>query len=330
MPAPWPNPRIVYCPRYNITVPGLQRLHPFDARKFGRAVRLLRQRFAGAFDHVLVGVPRSISPEGLRVLHSAAYLQSLGDAAVLARALEVPLLAKVPALVTDMIVLNPMRWATMGTIVAARQALTCGLAINLGGGYHHARPDYGHGFCIFADAGLAVHALRRQGLLQRQDRIVHIDLDAHQGDGVCRTFQDDARIFLYDQYNQDIFPGDRVAQRRIDCEVALEAGCDDATYLGVLRDRLPGFLRSVTTSRPVALAFYNAGTDILAGDGLGAMSVSAAGVRERDRYVLELLVQHRIPTVVLLGGGYTQQSHQLVADMAAFVLETWGPTSLQQ
>jgi histone deacetylase 11 len=212
----------------------------------------------------------------------------------------------------------------MGTVIAAREAMEHGLAVNLSGGYHHASPDHGHGFSTYADVGLAVHTLRQSGRLGEKDKVVYVDLDAHQGNGVCRTFADDSRVFIYDQYNEDIFPMDVRAQRRIDCAVPIPFGCGEADYLAALRGRLPVFLNSVTRGGDVRLAIYNAGTDVYAGDRLGGMNVSAAGVLERDRFVLQELMQRRIPTAVVLSGGYSAESYRLVADMAAYVLETWG------
>src|SRR5512143_2176549 len=42
-----------------------------------------------------------------------------------------------------------------GTILAARKALESGLAIHIGGGFHHAFPDHGEGFCLFNDVAVA-------------------------------------------------------------------------------------------------------------------------------------------------------------------------------
>lgn len=72
------------------------------------------------------------------------------------------------------------------------------------------------------------------------------------------------------------------------------------------------------------LAIYNAGTDIVSGDPLGRMRVSPEGVLERDKFVLDELVQHRIPTVVLTSGGYTSESYHLISGMVAYVLGKWG------
>ena len=233
-------------------------------------------------------------------------------------------MARLPGWVIDWLILRPMRWAVGGTVVAAKQALLHGLAINLGGGYHHASPDHGHGFCAYADVAIAVDSLQRQEMLKPEDRIIYIDLDAHQGNGVARCFFKDSRFFIYDQYNQSLFPHDTRAQRRIDCDVPLANGVGSADYLSALTQRLPPFLASISREEPVALAIYNAGTDIYSGDALGGLNVSAAAVLERDQFVIRQLIERRIPTLVLLSGGYSRESYQLVAAMASWVLQSWG------
>jgi histone deacetylase 11 len=240
---------------------------------------------------------------------------------VLAKLLEVPVLGRLPAWVTDRVVLRPMRWATAGTILAAGLAVEHGLAVNLSGGYHHAGPDRGHGFCAYADVALAVANLRRTGQLSADVRVAYVDLDAHQGDGVCHCFVDDRRVFIYDQYNRSIFPTDAAARRRVDCDAPLSYGCGEADYLDAVRARLPRFLDGIG---PVGLAVYNAGTDVFAGDQLGGLRVSADGVPARDAFVLGELIGRRIPTVMVLSGGYSGDSFRMVAATVGHVLERWG------
>ena len=108
-----------------------------------------------------------------------------------------------------------------------------------------------------------------------------------------------------------------VARERIDCPVPLPLGCVEREYLGELRDRLPGFLDSAANRAPIALAIYNAGTDVYAGDPLGGLNVSAAGILERDLFVVEQLRSRGIATVMVLSGGYTRESYQLVAESVA-------------
>ena len=319
--ADWPAPHIVYRRAYNIGFPGVGHLHPFDARKYGRAWRAVGKRCGWRAGRVRVAPRRPVSRDALLAVHTAAYLDSLADPAVLAKALEVAVLARLPAWVTDRLVLRPMRWATAGTVRAAELAVVHGLAVNLSGGYHHARPDRGHGFCLYADAAVAIAHLRRTGQLSADDRVLHVDLDAHQGDGVCHCFAADRRAFLYDQYNRANFPDDAVARRRLDCDVPVPVGTLGREYLATLRGRLPPFLDGVGR---VGLAVYNAGTDILSGDPLGRLRLSADDVLARDAFVLEALIARRIPTVMVLSGGYTAHSYRLVAATVGHVLERWG------
>jgi histone deacetylase 11 len=103
--------------------------------------------------------------------------------------------------------------------------------------------------------------------------------------------------------------------------IPIKSHTGDAEYLASLTAELPRFLAA---NSPARLAIYNAGTDILAGDPLGQLNVSEKGVLERDRFVLDSLAAHQIPTVVLTSGGYTSLSHALIARSAAHSLERFG------
>ena len=317
------RPRLVYARQYNIGFAGVQRLHPFDARKYGRAYAALRRTFGRDLKRRTLRPLGPATREQLLTVHTPAYLANLCDSAYVARALEVPPLRRVPAWLLDRLVLRPMRWATAGTILAAREAMSCGLAINLSGGYHHAGPDRGEGFCVYNDIAIAVAALRQGGMLGPDDRIAYVDCDAHQGNGVCRAFASDRRVFIYDLYNRAIYPADAEAKRRIDCDVPLSASAVDAQYLGALTSTLPTFLDGVSRTDPIRFAIYNAGTDVYRGDPLGALAVTAAGVLKRDRFVLGQLVERGIPAVMLPSGGYTGESYELIANSVANALRTW-------
>lgn len=321
--SPQMTPRIVYSPNYDIGFFGLERLHPFDSRKYGRAWAALREEFGRRLRNDHVAPEKPAGRDDLGSVHLGAYLDGpLRSPAYLARALEVPPIARVPGWLTDWRVLRPMRWATAGTVRAAREALRTGMAFNLSGGYHHASRDRGEGFCVYADVGVAVTLLRDEGRLGADDRVVYIDLDAHQGNGVARVFADDPRVFLFDVYNELIYPRDAHARRRIDCDLPIPPGCDDGRYLPLIRAELPRFLDAVSRARRPALAIYNAGTDIFGGDPLGYLRVSAEGVLARDQFVLAQLTERHIPWVTLPSGGYTRESYQLIARTVAWALRT--------
>jgi histone deacetylase 11 len=208
-----------------------------------------------------------------------------------------------------------MRSACAGTILAGELALAHGLAINMSGGYHHAKPEAGEGFCVYNDIGLLVDRLRSTGRIAEHARIVYIDLDVHQGNGVCHCFLEDRRVAIFDMYNRSIYPAyDRAALARIDHAVPLDPGCGTQRYLELLRSHLAEFLDGVAAAGEMALVIYIAGTDVLAGDPLGGLDVSRQGIIERDALVVAQARSRNLPCVVLPGGGYTHESHKVIAD----------------
>lgn len=312
--------KIVYSPRYNISFFGIERFHPFDAKKYGRTWNVLRQQFGSRLSNHHLTVDRPVSDEELLLVHSREYLASLRSAAKLASILELPALQFLPGWMTAWRVLCPMRWATRGSVIAAKAALQTGAAINLSGGYHHAKPNQGEGFCVFSDAALIVHQLRQEKLLQPDDRIAYVDLDAHHGNGVCHQFLADKRVSIFDMYNENVYPGREFEEHgRIDYNLPLPFGCPGAEYLAILRENLPHFLDSFDKRR-LKLAIYNAGTDVFAGDKLGGLGLSADDVLARDLFVIHEFQQRQIPFVMLLSGGYSRQSYQLVANTIAKLL----------
>lgn len=314
--------RVIYSPRYNIGFFGFERLHPFDSRKYGRTWKLLRQHFGPALREAWIRPQRPVQRDELLLTHTTEYLSSLKDPNCVARALELPFVKQMPTWLIDRCILSPMRWATMGTMLAANASLEDQLAVNLGGGFHHAKPNGGEGFCIYSDIGIAVANLRATGSIDENSRIVYVDTDAHQGNGVCHVFRDDPRVFIFDIYNSGIYPlADTTARDRIDCRIGINSSCTDREYLAALRDQLPAFLDSVT-NQPTALAIYNAGTDVVADDPLGDLALSDSAVLERDALVVGELASRGLPTVMLLSGGYTKRSYQLIASSLTRLLSS--------
>jgi len=322
------KPVLVYAPGYDLSLPGFDQLHPFDGRKYSRAWKLVEQQLGGALARYWEVPAAPVADADLLRVHAAVYLESLmSSPRVVAEALEIRALKLLPKGLIQRRLLHPMKLAVAGTMLAARLALeTSGgaVAMNVGGGFHHAFPDHGEGFCLYADVAVAVAAARAGGDLGPRDPIAIIDLDAHRGNGVWNALGQDPAVHVLDVYNFQTYPG------LFDGDVAdfpfiipLKAGTTDGPYLDVVRTELPRFLEGMPRPR---LAIYNAGTDILAGDPVGRLAVSADGVMARDRFVLEALVQRQIPTVIVTSGGYTRRSHQLVAELALAVANVRGET----
>ncbi len=299
---------LVYHPSYNITAFGLERRHPFDGRKYGRIQSaLINGGLRRSPDFVR---PRAISRQDLLTLHTSAYLNSLRRPDTLALILEVPIVARLPGWLIDWRILRPMRFATGGTILACRLALESGIAINLGGGYHHAAADWGGGFCVYADAPLAAKIVHDEG---RAEKVLIVDLDAHQGNGSAAIFREWPWAFIFDLYQRDIFPTRKEPE---DYPLPVRSGLTGAEYLDLIRDALPGALDA---SRP-DLVIYNAGSDPFVNDPLAGFRLTMRDLADRDLMVVTMARERDIPLAMVMSGGYSAQSWRIHADAIEGIL----------
>ncbi|XP_058115891.1 histone deacetylase 11 isoform X1 [Anopheles ziemanni] len=300
---------IVYRPEYGVRFCGLQKLHPFDAAKGGNIYRLLKGNGLVQNDDDIYA-PNEITLEELLDVHTKRYIESLKWSLNVAKIAEIPPLIFVPNCFVQRSYLRPMRYQTAGSILAARAALESGLgwAINLGGGFHHCSADRGGGFCPYADITLTVRMLQGSG--KGVERILIVDLDAHQGNGYERDLMDDAGVFIMDMYNYHIYPRDHPAKLAIRRAVELKPHTDDEEYLRKLRKCLQ---QSLAEFEPNFI-IYNAGTDVLKGDPLGLLDITPEGVIERDEIVFRAAMERSIPLVMLLSGGYLRSSARVIAN----------------
>lgn len=296
---------IVYHPNYNIKVEEFLGSHPFDAAKYGKVFDYLcREGILDGSNHHEV---EEISDAALLKVHSPGYLKSLELAHVIAGVAELPLLAHLALDFLKQELLRPLRHAVAGSVKAAHLALAEGWAINLGGGFHHAKHDFAHGFCFYADINLAAESIWET---DPSKCIMVIDLDAHQGNGFEAIFRDDPRVRMFDMYNKDNFPWDYDAAAFIHHKYPLEPQTDTETYLDILQRELPAALDVDCPE----LIIYNAGVDIYREDPLGQLQVSREGIAIRDLLVFQMARERQIPIVMLLSGGYTRESWQLIGE----------------
>jgi acetoin utilization deacetylase AcuC-like enzyme len=186
--------------------------------------------------------------------------------------------------------------AVSGTLEAARAALRDGVSGNLAGGTHHGFPDHGEGFCVFNDIAVAIRALQAEGLIRRA---VVVDLDVHQGNGTAAIFAGDDSVFTFSMHGEHNFPFRKQPSTR---DVGLPDDTGDAGYLDALALHLPEVLDTAGAD----ILFFQAGVDPLDADALGRLSLTHAGLRERDRIVLEAARHRGLPAVLTLGGGYAK------------------------
>jgi histone deacetylase 11 len=293
---------LIYHPRYNITAFGLERLHPFDGIKYSRIHDALVARGLRQPDDFVR--PRPMSRSDLLKVHTPEYLDSLRRSTQVARILEVPVARRLPVWLLDWRILRPMRYATAGTVRAARLAREHGVAINLGGGYHHAAAGSAGGFCVYADIPLAAWTLHDEGLAAK---VLIVDLDAHQGNGTAATIRHWPWAFILDVFQDSLFP---VPKEPEDFPVPLATGSTGTEYLEVVREHLP---KALDTVRP-DLVIYNAGSDPYLDDPRAGLRLSMAELVERDLLVVELVRERSIPVAMVLSGGYSKLSWKIHAD----------------
>ncbi len=309
----------VYSNNYDFSFLGLDKLHPFDAKKFSRAWNLLTKEYQPNIDFEWVEPTNGVSTSDLLRVHTQQYLDSLSNSSTIANIIEIFPARFVPNFLLNKGLVGPIKLACQGTLIASELAVNNNaISLNFGGGYHHAFRDRGEGFCIFADAFLAIDKLRENALLKQSDEILMIDLDAHRGNGFESFISNDSNIHNFDMYNLRAYPGIHFGDPdEFPYMVPLQPGMSDNRYFEVLDDHLTRFLESAETPK---LAFYNAGNDILDIDPLGGLSVSYEGVLRRDKLVIEQLLKRQIPTVVMTSGGYSPRSFEIIAELAKSII----------
>lgn len=236
-------------------------------------------------------VPTPIPYADVLRVHSPVYLESLSQPETLAQ-----IYALDPSDVPVDEVLQLVRLACGGTLEGARASLASRVpALNFLGGFHHAGPERGGGFCALNDIAIAVSALRADGF---GGQVAVLDLDAHPPDGTSECLRSDARVWLGSLSGSDWGPLPGVD------ETVLPRGCEDGPYL----DALAALLGRMP---PAELTFVLAGGDVLAGDRFGVLGLTLDGARRRDEAV-EHACRGRA-SVWLPAGGYRGDAWKVLA-----------------
>ncbi len=181
-----------------------------------------------------------------------------------------------------------------GTILTAEQALEDGLAVHIGGGFHHAFPDHGEGFCLLNDAAISLEKMRQEGKIQRA---MVVDCDLHQGNGTAHIFAKKDYAFTFSIHQMDNYPAQKPSSS---VDVGLWSGDGDEKYLAELRSHFPRLYLEVQPD----LVFFLAGADPYEKDQLGNLKLTVEGLKERDQIVIEEALRLKIPVAILLAGGY--------------------------
>lgn len=188
-----------------------------------------------------------------------------------------------------------------GTIVACNSALQLGKSIHLGGGFHHAYPDHGEGFCVFNDVAIgAVEMMKKNG------KVLVIDCDLHQGNGTAFCFKDNPDIFTFSMHQQNNYP---LIKEKSDLDIPLKDGTRGAEYNKLLLDNI----KTVKKKFMPGSIIYVAGADAYLDDQLGGLALTIEDFKNRDRIIKSETVDCGIPVAVLLAGGYAKKIEETVA-----------------
>lgn len=261
--------------------------HVFPAQKYQGIAALLEAS------------PTNLEPasrELLALVHTPAWTAALIDGTI---RYEEVLRLEIPY---SKPLIDAFRIHASGSVLAAENCLKHGAAFHIGGGFHHAFPGHGEGFCALHDVAIAIRHCQQQGLIQNApiNNVLVIDTDVHQGNGTAAIFAQDPSVFTFSIHQENNYPAIKPPS---DLDVGLEDGLEDQAYL----DALEKALETCFAKTQPQLIAYVAGSDPYREDKLGGLNLSIEGMYERDLMVARAATQRGIPIFVTLAGGYAQR-----------------------
>jgi acetoin utilization deacetylase AcuC-like enzyme len=282
--------KLIYHDGYDLNIGA----HVFPSSKY----RLIREKLLAdgiaAPDDFLTPAPAT--DEDILRVHSQEYLRKLKTGSLTypeILRLEVPYSAEL---------IEACSLAAGGSILGGQRALADGWAVNIGGGFHHAYPDHGEGFCVLHDVAIAV---RRLQFDRATETAMVVDTDVHQGNGTAAIFGGDGTVFTLSIHQENNYPYPKPPSV---IDVNLPDGTGDEDYLAILEKNLHQAFHEFSPQ----VLFYIAGADPYREDQLGGLKLTMEGLGKRDAIVFDYARHHRVPTVVTLAGGYARRIEDTV------------------
>jgi len=301
--------------------------HVFPAEKYRRIrERLLETGVAEANDFL---EPQPATDQDILLVHEPAYVHKLKTGTLSPREeleMEVPYSR-------DLV--KAFWLAAGGSILAARQAVSDGVAVNIGGGFHHAFPDHGEGFCMIHDVAVAIRRLQRDEKIRTA---MTVDCDVHHGNGTAAIFAGTRTasallpsagastlnssapnsalpgnvrgvhtgdVFTISLHQHNNYPPFKPPSS---IDVDLPDGVGDDDYLAWLDNALSSGLRQFDPD----ILCYIAGADPYQQDQLGGLSLTIEGLKKRDELVFRVARARDIPVMVTYAGGYARKVEDTV------------------
>src|SRR5882672_3553227 len=269
--------------------------HVFPAEKYRLTRdRLLELGVAHVEDFV---APPLASDQDVLLVHTPEYVQKLKTGTLSPGeelALEIPY---------SLGLVGAFWLAAGGSILAAEHALNDGVAISIGGGFHHAFPDHGEGFCMIHDVAVAIRRMQRDGKIRTA---MTVDCDVHHGNGTAAIFAGTRDVFTISLHQENNYPQVKPPSS---IDVDLPDGIGDGEYLGWLDNALSSGLRQFQPE----LLCYIAGADPYREDQLGGLNLTIEGLKRRDELVFRVARARGIPVMVTYAGGYARKVEDTVS-----------------
>ena len=287
--------RLVHAPEYNTDLATFGIDKPFA---LDRGELVLKQLAIDFNQDIPVLRPEPISEDQILLVHTREYLQQLSKTETWMNIFEFKneefkaekASKPLPELIDD------IRLKCGGTRLACELALETGLAANLGGGYHHAYPDHGSGFCVLHDIAIAVRDLQQKRLIKRA---LIVDVDFHQGDGTAVIFKNDSDVFTLSVHSKEGWPDEKQVS-----DLDVEIGEDETgDYLKRTKEAV---LHALTVFKP-DLVIFVAGSDPYEKDvlpGTRFIKLSLETLLKRDQFVIDTMADRQIPLAMVFSGGY--------------------------
>ena len=257
--------KLIYHERYDLNLGA----HVFPSQKYRMVREQLLADGIGTEDDFLAPEPAD-DQEILRV-HSRDYVHklktgTLSQSEILR--LEVPYSKELVEAV----------WlAAGGSILAGNRALADGWAANIGGGFHHACPDHGEGFCVIHDVAVAIRSLQFHRAIESA---IVVDTDCHQGNGTAEIFGGDRTVYTLSIHQEHNYPQPK-SKSTVDIDLPDGVGDDD--YLAILEKHLHHAFQDFSPQ----ILFYVAGADPYREDQLGGLNLTIKGLMRRDALVFD-------------------------------------------
>ncbi|PYU12174.1 MAG: histone deacetylase [Acidobacteria bacterium] len=282
--------KLVYHDRYDLHLG----THVFPSQKFRLIYEMLLSQGLAKKEDILR--PEPASDEDILRVHTEEWVRKLKTGTLTASdvmRLEVPYS---PELVEAV-------WlAAGGSILAGQMALRDGFGSNLSGGFHHAYPEHGEGFCAIHDVAVAIRKLQADGDIKKA---IVVDTDVHHGNGTAAIFRNDPSVFTLSIHQLNNYPGHKPPSN---VDLNMDDRVEDEEYLGAL---IPAVQQALDSFRPEIL-FYVGGADPYCEDQLGGLSLTKEGLEKRDRGVFEEARRRGIPVATTLAGGYARRVEDTV------------------